>query len=112
MIWRDIPVAVSKWSPIDNLWIMRYSRRLVLRGRPAFFVELNELVSLCSLKILDMTLSERQWRKRLSTILHLDDLAPGGISYFGVGRHLAKVDRTMEQSSHVTLLTIVPRYNL
>ena len=51
--------AVWKHSPIDNLWIMRSSRGLVLRGRSAFFVELIKFVLLSSLKILDMTLLER-----------------------------------------------------
>ena len=113
LIYRDIPAAVSKLSPIGNLWIMQSSRGLVSRGRQAFIVELNELVSLCSFKILDLRKANisPNGRKIQSTTLHLNNLASKGFSYLGVAQHLAKVVRTMEQSSHVTLLTTVTRYN-
>lgn len=52
--------TVSKQTPIDNLWIMRSSRALAICGRPAFFVELNELMPFSIFKIPDMTLKNGQ----------------------------------------------------
>ena len=46
--------VVSKRFLINKLWIVRSSRAL-----PAFFIEWNELVSLCSFNIIDMLLLER-----------------------------------------------------
>ena len=115
LICRDIPSAASKLSPCRQ-----YLDRAI---RPwTFFTWTSGLlrwvewvgsyeVSKFSIWLLRTVKIPLNGRKRRSTTLHLNNLASEGFSYLGVVRHLAKVVRTMEQSSHATLLTIVARYN-